>query len=223
LFPEDRVLVGVINRKRDLHYAQTQNWYRIPQKRMARGVNAEYVAFFLSRAFKERNSAIHYYAPTRGLELAYRKDLIPTEADHPRADDVYYKIQIGDMIEKVPPVLNPTHRTIGFIYTTWDRFVNAETIRDLYSKEDYFVDRVYHALRQTGIPSDRTWQAEYPGIAPQVRVLCENGTFTASTEAGSGVFFLDASEGEDKLLAAIKAEIARQGGPVFVNIPLEGT
>jgi hypothetical protein len=221
VFPEDRVLVGVINRKRDLHYAQAENWYRIPQKRMPRGVNAEYIAFFLSRAFKERNGGIYYFAERRGLELAYRKDLMPKEADHPRANDVYYKIQIGDLIEKAPPVLNVSRRTIGFVYTTWDRFVSAETISDLYSKDDYFVDRIYHALREKGITPERTWQAEYPGVAPQLRVLCENGTFSASTEAGSGLFFLDENQGEDKMLAAIKAEIARQGGPVFINIPAD--
>ena len=31
MLPEDSVLVGVINRKRDLVYALDQHWYRIPQ------------------------------------------------------------------------------------------------------------------------------------------------------------------------------------------------
>ena len=62
MFPEDRVLVGVINRKRDLAIAQAEGWYRIPQRRMPRGVNAEYIAFFLSRAFKAQNGGVYYYA-----------------------------------------------------------------------------------------------------------------------------------------------------------------
>ena len=68
MFPEDRVLVGVINRKRDLAIAQAEGWYRIPQRRMPRGVNAEYVAFFLSRAFKEQNGGVYYYAEFKGLD-----------------------------------------------------------------------------------------------------------------------------------------------------------
>ena len=52
---------------------------------MPRGVNAEYIALFSSRAFKEKNGGIYYYAERKGLELAYRKDLIPKEDDHARA------------------------------------------------------------------------------------------------------------------------------------------
>jgi hypothetical protein len=221
MFPEDRVLVGVINRKRDLTTAQREGWYRIPRDRMPRGVNAEYVAFFLSRAFKEQNGGIYYFAERRGLELAYRKDLLPKEVDHPRANEVYYKIQLGDLIEKAPPVLNATRRTITFVYTTWDRFVQARQIGDLYSQDDYFVDRIYHALRDNGVHAERTWQAEYRGRAPQLRILCEKGTVNASTAEGEGQVYLDRNQTEDKLLAKILAEIASHDGPVLLPIPME--
>jgi hypothetical protein len=221
MFPEDRVLIGVINRKRDLASAQAEGWYRIPQRRMPRGINTEYIGFFLSGAFKEKNGGIHYYAPTKGLELAYRKDLLPKEADHPRANDVYYKLQIGDLIERQPPILNPTRRPITFIYTTWDRFVSAEQISDLYTQDDYFVERIYHALRDNGVYAERTWQAEYKGAAPQLRILCENGSVDASTAEGDGMLYLDKTQPEDKLLAQILAKIAAQGGPVFLHLPLD--
>lgn len=222
MFPEDRVLVGVINRKRDLNYARTKHWYRIPQHRMPRGVNAEYIAFFLSRSFKERNGGVYYYAECRGLELAYRRDLLPEEADHPRANEVYYKVQLSELIDKSPPVLNTTGRTIGFIYTTWDRFVHAQTISDLYSREDYFVDRIYHALRNRGVHADRTWSAEYKNQSPQLRILCENGTLTASTERIHNHLFLDYNAEEDEAIVnKILAEIAKQGGTVMLNLPYD--
>lgn len=224
MFPEDRVLVGVINRKRDLVYAREEHWYRIPQARMPRGINAEYIAFFLSGAvFKERSGGIHYYAERTGLELVYRKDLLPEEANHPRARDVYYKVQLGQLREKTPPILNPTARIVTFIHTTWDRFVHAREIGDLYSTADYFVDRIYHALRSSGLTPERIWQAEYreAGRAPQLRILCEKGTVIASTSRDEGAVHLDETQAEDQILAAIKAEIARQGGPVFVPIPVE--
>lgn len=222
MYPEDRVLVGVINRKRDLTHAREGRWYRIPQDRLPRGVNAEYLAFYLSRAFGEQNGGIRYFAERRGLELAYRRDLLPGEADHPRANAVYYKVQIGELIEKDPPVLNPTRRVITFIYTTWDRFVHARTISDLYSQADYFVDRIYYALRNAGIPAERTWDAEYRSAPPELRVLCQKGAVVASTEPANGVFYLDDSQQEDTILAAIRAEIARQGGPLTISIPMDG-
>ncbi len=222
MFPEDRVLVGVINRKRDLDYARSEGWYRIPQAQMPRGVNAEYMAFFLSRAFKERNGQIAYFATRRGLELVYRKDLLPNEANHPRANDVYYKVQLGELEAKTPPILNPTRRSIGFIYTTWDRFVRAQQVSDLYSKADYFVDRIYHALRNRGITAERTWSAEYRTTAPaQLRILCQKGSLNASTEPGDNRFFLNDDDQEDVILKGILAEIARQGGPVMVRIPFD--
>lgn len=225
MFPEDRVLVGVIKRKKDLRCARDALWYRIPQEVMPRGVNAEYLALFLSgRIFKEQSGGIHYFAPIIGLELLYRRDLLPDEADHPRADNVYYRVALDSLREKQPPVLNTDKRVITFVYTTWDRFVHATRIRDLYSTSDYFVDRIYHALRNTGVTAQRAWDAEKStfSFAPGLRLICENGTFDASTQPGQGTIYMDANESEDRILAAIRAEINKRGGPLTINIPMEG-
>lgn len=233
MYPEDRVIVGVINRKRDLTTLLEERWYRIPRERWSRdGVYAEYLAFYLSgSAARDRDNGIHYFAEVRGVELAHRRDLLPKEANHKRADEVYYKLALSPPQRKTPPILNPTRRPISFVFTTWDRFVNAQTVRDLYSKSDYYVDRIYHALREEGFRPLRTWEAECRRLAaetepntpaaPGLRILCENGTVTAMTDRHSGAFFLDESQDDDAILSAIRAEIARQGGPVTVNIPLE--
>jgi hypothetical protein len=225
MYPDDRVLVGVINRKRDFKYAHDHHWYRVPQEQMPRGIYAEYVAFFLSgKVFKDQSGGIHYYAKRRGVELLYRKDLLPEEADHPRADKVYYKVQLNDLVPKTPPVLNPTKRSISFILTTWDRFVKAREIRDLYSDADYYVDRIYHALRDARYRPQRYWEAEGrdTGYVPQVRVICENGTVIGTTKTGvKDSILLDDSRSDDDILAEIRAQIAKKGGPVTLNIPLE--
>lgn len=224
MYPDDRVLVGVVNRKRDFVHLREDGWYRIPQARMKRGVYAEYLAFFLSgRVFKEQSGTIPYYAARTGLELAYRRDLLPKEADHKHANDVYYKVQIAGLKEKAPPIGNPTRRPISFIYTTWDRFIHAQQVSDLYSDADYYVDRVYYALRQTGLRPERYWEAEKreTGFGAQLRILCERGTVIASNERGEGGIYLDNLHEKDRILAEIYAEIARQGGPVTVDIPLD--
>ncbi len=221
MLPEDRVLVGVINRKRDLKIALEQRWYRIPQDKMPQGVFAEYIAFFLSRAFKERNGAIHYFARRTGVELAYRRDLLPAEVNHPRSGEAYYKVQLDEVRSKQPPIRNTTRRSISFIYTTWDRFLAAKTIADLYSDADYFVDRLYHALRQNGVKSRRLWQAEKQDGGAQLRILCQNGVLKATTEPLDGALYLGEDE-PDKVLERLRLEIARHGGAVMGNIPLEG-
>ncbi len=222
MLPEDSVLVGVINRKRDLVYARDQHWYRIPQVRMPQGVTADYLAFFLSRAFGERNGAVHFYARKKGLELRYRRDLLPNEPNHRRADEVYYRVALGDLLEKNPPVVNTTKRSFAFIYTTWDRFVHAQTITDLYSDDDQFVDRLFYALHEYGVSASRSWEAEKftDEFAPGLRILCDNGSvLTASTRSGEGGFLLDRTQGEDTILEAILAQIARNGGPATVSVP----
>ena len=223
MYPEDRVLVGVVNRKRDLGYARDDHWYRIPQVRMPRGVHTEYVALFTSRAFGDQNGGVYYFASVKGVELRYRKELLPKEKQ--RADEKYYRLALGELQEKNPPVLNTTKRRFAFIFTTWDRFSGAKTLRDLYSTADYYVDRIFHALKEDGLRPDRIWEAERraTGLSPQVRILCEKGAVVASTEAAENTIFLDQKQKDDVILRAIRTEIAKQGGPVTVNIPMEGT
>ena len=223
--PEDRVLVGVINRKRDFLIARDDHWYRIPQDKMPDGINVEYIAFFLSgKAFKDQSGGIYYYAPISGVELALRRDLLPRENDHPHVDRVYYRVALGELREKHPPILNPTRRVISFIFTTWDRFAHATQISDLYSTADHFVDRVYYALQSQGIESHRIWEAEknIADFAPGVSIPCKRGVVNATVKENPTMIYMDMSQPEDTILAAIRAEIERQGGPVTINIPLEG-
>jgi hypothetical protein len=224
MYPEDRVLVGVINRKRDFEVARREHWYRIPRDRAPRTIDTEYVAFYLSGYFKDQNGGIRYFARRTGHELVRRRDLLPNEANHKHANHLYYKIQFGDLQEKIPPILNPTHRPISFLYTTWDRFINARTIADLYSKADWFVERVYRSLRAVGITPDRRWEDENPSerIA-ELRIACQHGIVTASTgEAAEGAVSLlpgDSDGDVNASVAAIQAAVAALGGPMLVDIP----
>ncbi len=231
MYPEDRVLVGVIRRKRDFEKARAEHWYRVPQGKAPKGVHAEYVAFYLSRAFGDENGGIRYYARRIGTELARRRDLLPEEATHKRADHWYHKLQLGELRRKDPPILNPTKRPVAFIYTTWDRFVQARVIADLYSKADCFVDRVYYALRRRGVRSVRVWEAEPrpdPDPAPrgaQIRVQCADGTVIASTQPdGEQIVPLGASDEARAVRYSVEAileAIQQRGGPLTVHLPIE--
>jgi hypothetical protein len=222
-YAEDRVLIGVINRKRDLEIALKERWYRIPEAQMKRGIQAEYLGFFLSRAFEERNGSIQYFARITGYELDFRRFLLPNEPDHPHANDLYYKISFEPLIEKSPPILNDTKRTITFIYTTWDRFSQARVIADLYSKADFFVDRIYHALRSAGMRPTRFWEAEskqFP-FAPGIRIDAVNGPLYASTSRNEEAIFLDWMYTQEEIIEAIRQELQHRGGLADANVPLD--
>lgn len=236
---EDRILVGVVNTKRDLKTLLEQRWYRIPQGKAAKGIDADYLAFFISgSAAKPQDSGIYYYALRTGMELVRRVDLVPSQPDHPRAHNLYHKIQLGDMLSKEPPIMNkPNPYTFSFIYTTGDRFIQANHIRDLYSGSDYLVDRVFHVLRQEGLEAERTWEnlkprqdkvgeIVYPTYA-QIRLIAERGEIVATTASDQKpahdrqellylppATYLDDVERTAKSSAkAIQELVKRMGGP----------
>jgi hypothetical protein len=61
-----------------------------------------------------------------------RRQLLPDEADHPRANDCYYKLELGPL-ERLPrPIPSHRLRRITFIATTLDRLLNAQEINDLW-------------------------------------------------------------------------------------------
>ncbi len=213
MYPEDRVLVGVVSRKHDFEI--------------------EYIAFYLSGYFKGGQAGIHYYARRTGHELVRRVDLLPDQPDHKRANQLYYKLQLDELRPVDPPILNPAHRSITFIYTTWDRFKSASTIADLYSKADWFVERICHELRRAGIDSQQLWQDESrERRVAELRVNCEKGLVVALADApdgwqgndGENPVVLKVGAGESDVnagVAAIQAAVKSLGGAVFVNIPLE--
>jgi hypothetical protein len=65
--------------------------------------------------------------------MVRRRDLLPDEADHPRADQAYYKLQIGPLERLEPPIISLRWRWVTFIETTWDRFQAAQEINGLYA------------------------------------------------------------------------------------------
>ena len=152
---DDVVLVALINQPRDLEIVRAEHWYRIPAKHApAHFTQAGYVAFYLTKAFGDRKWSICEYAPVRGHELARRRDLFPDEIDHPRADDAYYKLQLGTLIALPRPIISRGGRRILFIWTTGDKFQRAVEINDLLGKSDAD-DALWDALKASKIPAER--------------------------------------------------------------------
>jgi hypothetical protein len=83
-----------------------------------------------------------------GHELTTRRSLIPDQPDHERANDFYYKVQLGPLILRPEPIISMRWRRITFIHTTWDRFEDAAEINDLLVDGDSYVDRIYATLKE---------------------------------------------------------------------------
>lgn len=131
LSPSSLVLVCLLPTPRDLEIARLLGWYRIPLRTAPKVVAVDYLAFYQPSAFGERGGQIEFIAPVQGHELTTRGELLKDEADHPRAREEYYKIQIG-ALERLPKtVVSEKWKRITFLYTTGEYLLNARTLNDL--------------------------------------------------------------------------------------------
>jgi hypothetical protein len=223
MHPEDRVLVTVMNQPRDFEIARDQGWYRVPERTATPGVFFEYVAFYFTGAFGDARWAVHYYARRLGHELVTRRDLLPEEADHPRGGEPYYKLQLGPLLRREPPIVSLRWRRVTFIHTTWDRFQAAEELNDLFVEGGEFVDRLYHALREADMAPERCYPVREAGVEYIVNlaVPCRSGvlavTVSADNLATKPLHALQFSTERvsadlDGCLQAVRAEVERRGG-----------
>ena len=136
---------------------------------------AAYIAFYFTKAFGEERWAIHWYAPVRGHELKRRRDLLPDEADHPRADHAYYAMQLGPLERLEPPIISLRWRRIAFIETSWDRFQMAQEINELYASG---ADGLFVTLKDMGLAPERELPIKEAGVEYLVNLAipCQTGT-----------------------------------------------
>lgn len=149
------VLIAVMPSPRDLEIARVLGWYRIPLRHAPKVVSVDYLAFYQTGAFgSEARWRIQYFANVRGVELTTRAELMRDAPDHPRAQEEYYKIQIGPLQELVQPIQAGAWHRVTFLYSTGEIFKKAHTINDLVVRnEDRSV--LWQSLR------DRALQADY--------------------------------------------------------------
>jgi hypothetical protein len=125
------VLVGRVAAPTDLAYACRDGWYRIPAERAPAALAADWLALFQGAAFGERRWRIEYYAPIERIEVALRRDLLPAEPLHPRANQRYYVLRLGDCRLLTPPLPARRLRRFSFRVTTFARLISAGDVRDL--------------------------------------------------------------------------------------------
>jgi hypothetical protein len=131
LKPTDLILVCLLPSPRDLEIARLLGWYRIPLRTAPKVVAVDYLAFYQTSAFGARGGRIEYAAPVRGHELTTRVELLKDEPDHPRAQEEYYKIQVGGLDKLKEPILAGKWKRITFLYTTGEYLLKARTLHDL--------------------------------------------------------------------------------------------
>jgi hypothetical protein len=168
LQPTSLVLVCLMPTPRDLEIARLLGWYRIPLRTAPKVVAVDYLAFYQPSSFGERGGQIEYIAEVRGHELTTRGELLKDEADHPRAKEEYYKIQIGGLEKLKVPVLAEKWKRITFLYTTGEYLLRAQTLNDLVVDGDER-DLLWRSLRERA-ENEQLYKTDLPdaNVPPDV-------------------------------------------------------
>lgn len=144
--PDDLVLVAIIPSPKDLQIARVLGWYRIPLASAPKTVRVDWIAFYQTAAFEKERWAVRYVAPVRGHELVRRIDLIQEEPDHPRADEPYYKLELGALSRLAEPIRAGGWRRFTFLYTTGARLAKAVSLKDLTVPPSKEHDRLWRMI-----------------------------------------------------------------------------
>lgn len=147
LQPNARVLVAVLPQVRDLQIAREQGWYRVPLNKAPRTVAAEALAFYQPLVFGAERWTVRWAALVRRVRLATRRDLLPDEATHPRADQRYLCFEIGPLEALPMPIPSAKLRRITFIPTTFGQLLLANDVRELWqaAQNTQFDDELWGA------------------------------------------------------------------------------
>jgi hypothetical protein len=163
-------LVAFLPTPRDLEIARLLGWYRIPLRTAPKVVAVDYLAFYQPASFGERGGRIEFVSQVRGHELTTRAELLRDEADHPRAREEYYKIQIGALEKLTSPIVAESWKRITFLYTTGEYLLNAKSVNDLVVQSDER-QLLWHSLRERA-ENEQLYKADLPeaDIPPEVLI-----------------------------------------------------
>jgi very-short-patch-repair endonuclease len=181
------VLVGILNEPRDLELVKTERWYRIPVVQAKKWINTrwppDWLAFYHTKAIEPEPYGIYYYAQVGEIREVRRGDLLPDERNHRKGDQLYFQVFLKDLRRLERPILSRCWRRIVFIRTTWQKFVSAVEINDLFD-ESPLEDRLWAELKQREIQAERQYFVTVNGTdyALDFAVECKKGNLDIETD-----------------------------------------
>jgi very-short-patch-repair endonuclease len=153
------VLVAILNKQLDFAILREKHWYRIPVHSVEKWLKdrwpPRWLAFYQTKAFGEEAHAINYFTPVLDIQQVYRWQLFPDEPrDHEKSNWKYYQVFVQPIKRLPKPIFSRRLRRIIFIPTTWQKFITATEINDLYD-ESSLEDRLWGEFKRLQISAER--------------------------------------------------------------------
>lgn len=155
---EGELLVSIVNNKQDFQILSEKLWYRIPvssaKKWLGNRWPPKWIAFYQTKIFKEEAYSIRYFSEVTDIVTVDRKTLFPKEPPNPKQKKTYYQIKIKPLQVLQYPIYSRRWRRITFISSTWEKFINASEINDLFD-DSPLEDRLWAELKRLGVDAER--------------------------------------------------------------------
>ncbi len=154
----EELLVGIINRISDFEIIRDKHWYRIPvdvaDNRLKKRWPPKWIAFYQSGVLRNNPFLISHYAEIKSIVKVQRNELFSNEPYNQNSNKIYYKL-VFEKLDTLPrPILSRRWRRIIFIQTTYEKFLNAVEINDLFD-ESILEDRLWAEFKRNKIEAER--------------------------------------------------------------------
>ncbi|MGH2541909.1 MAG: hypothetical protein ACRDIB_03875 [Ardenticatenaceae bacterium] len=149
--PSDLLLIALLPQPVDLERAKA-GWYRVPVAHApATLVRAKALAFYQPASFgAEQRCQVAWWGKVLSVETARRRDLIPEESDHRRAEEWYICVRLVPLIAVEPVKRAEKGRRLLFVPTSWGAFQQATTLDELVASPPHPIsdDPLYGLIQQ---------------------------------------------------------------------------
>lgn len=181
--PNDELLVGVINRKRDFALLKEQEWYRVPVDSAPRRWQPQWLAVYQTVNFGMEGGAINYYGRVREIRQVGRRELFPDEPTNRKSGRQYHQLFLESLEHRDTPIVSRRRRSIVFISTTLAKFARAEEINDLYD-DSPLEDALWAEFKRLNIHAERQMDVK---VGParfmlDFAVYCAQGKINIETD-----------------------------------------
>jgi len=182
-----QVLVAIMRDRLDFAKARDEHWYRIPISSATKWLHGRWppgwLALYQTSVFGSEAHRVSYYAEVLAIHEAYRWQLLPEQPQDERGMRRYYKLVLGPLRQLPQPILSRRLRRIVFIPTTWQKFVHAAEINDLYD-ESPLEDRLWAELKRLQLAAERQEFLEVKGrnYALDFVFYCTSGRLNVETD-----------------------------------------
>lgn len=184
------VLVAVVRNRIDWAIACEQQWYRVPMTQVAKLEKRKqwppprWLAFYHPKKFgSPLGCRVTFFAEITGWTVVPRSQLLPTDSDPTKQDQLYCKLEWSDLQALSQPIPSYRFRRLVYIPTTWEKFMTATEINDLWD-DSPLEDRMWAALKRQNIPAERQEDVKPNGHRYKLdfAIYCQNGKIDVETD-----------------------------------------